>query len=63
MDMSKIQHHPKLQISAIYVNRGEECDIVIQRGGYTLEISRGSHHFLNESKPVAAFAYLNRLTG
>ena len=63
LDISKIRHHLKLQISAIYVNQGEECDIIIQRGGYSLEISHGSYHFLNESKPVAAFAYLNRLTG
>ena len=63
LDSSNILHHRKLQISAIYVNQGEECDIITQRGGYTLEISHGSYHFLNESKPVAAFAYLNRLTG
>jgi len=54
---------PKSGNTCHYVNQREECDIIIQRDGYMLERFHGSHHFLNESKHVAAFAYFNRLTG
>ena len=58
LDISNIQYHRKIDISAMLVNRGKTCDIIIQRANRGMRYVMALTAFWMGWKPLACPTYL-----